>query len=176
MMRELIVAALLAAELAGTPAMAAVAAGSTPDKADSGKCEDNEAKKAKRSMFGNILGSIGGTVLGQVGGSAGQIASLAMPAASYLGSELLKLLDCKEQKQAAAATEQAMRGGVGTEISWKSESRANVSGKSKVTAQNQLADGSTCLTVSDVVIVDGEETTVPKRMCRSPGASGYARA
>ena len=32
------------------------------------------------------------------------------------------------------------------------------------------------MTVTDVVIVDGEETTVPKRMCRAKGASGYARA
>jgi hypothetical protein len=27
-----------------------------------------------------------------------------------------------------------------------------------------------------VVIVDGQETTVPKRMCRAKGASGYVRA
>jgi hypothetical protein len=26
-----------------------------------------------------------------------------------------------------------------------------------------------------VVIVNGEETTVPKRMCKAKGASGYAR-
>ena len=54
-------------------------------------------------------------------------------------------------------------------------SRANVTGRSKVTAQQQLADGGTCMTVTDVVIVDGEETTVPKKMCRARGASGYAR-
>ena len=50
--------------------------------------------------------------------------SLALPATSYLGDELLKMLDCKEQQQAAKATDQAIRGGVGTEVSWKSESRA----------------------------------------------------
>jgi hypothetical protein len=32
------------------------------------------------------------------------------------------------------------------------------------------------LTVRDVVIVNGEETTVPKTMCRAPGASGYTLA
>jgi hypothetical protein len=68
-----------------------------------------------------------------------------------------------------------MRGGVGTEVSWKSDSRPNVSGKSKVTAEEKLADGGQCLTVTDVVIVDGEETTVPKKMCRARGASGYAK-
>ena len=49
--------------------------------------------------------------------------SLALPAASYLGDELLKMLDCKEQQQAAKATDQAIRGGVGTEVNWKSDSR-----------------------------------------------------
>jgi hypothetical protein len=38
-----------------------------------------------------------------------------------------------------------------------------------------LADGSQCLTVSDVVIVDGEETNVPKKMCKAKGASGYVK-
>jgi hypothetical protein len=32
------------------------------------------------------------------------------------------------------------------------------------------------MTVTDVVIVGGEETTVPKTMCRRPGASGYVLA
>ena len=50
-------------------------------------------------------------------------------------------------------------------------SRANP----RLRARKQLADGSQCVTVNDVVIVDGEETTVPKKMCRKPGASGYAR-
>lgn len=126
-------------------------------------------------MFGSMLGSVGGSILGRVGAPV-EVMSLALPAASYLGDELLKMLDCKEQQQAAKATDQAIRGGVGTEVAWKSETRANVSGKSKVTGQEQLADGGHCLTVTDVVIVDGEETTVPKRMCRARGASGYAKA
>jgi len=100
---------------------------------------------------------------------------LALPATSYLGDELLKMLDCKEQQQAAKATDEAIRGGVGTEVAWKSESRSNVSGTSKVTGQQQLADGSQCMTVTDVVIVDGQETTVPKKMCRANGATGYAK-
>ena len=89
---------------------------------------------------------------------------------------MIKLLDCKEQKQAANATNEAIRGGVGTEVRWQSESRQNVSGASKVTAEQQLADGGQCMTVTDVVIIDGEETTVPKRMCRAKGASGYRKA
>src|SRR4029450_4493868 len=136
------------------------------------QCNDTAEKKARRSMFGSVLGSLGGSILGRAG-TTGQVISLAMPAASYLSDELLKMLDCKEQKQAAQATEQAMRGGVGAEVSWKSDSGPNGAGKSKVTGQDQLADGTQCLTVTDVVIVDGEETAVPKRMCRQKGGSGY---
>ena len=139
------------------------------------KCEDNSQKRARRSMFGGLLGSVGGSLLGSMGGTAGTVASLAMPAASYLGEELLRMLDCKEQVKAAQATDQALRGGVGTEVAWKSDSRPNVSGRSKVTGAEQLADGGQCMTVTDVVIVDGEETTVPKRMCKARGAKGFAR-
>jgi hypothetical protein len=138
------------------------------------QCADTAAKRAKRSMFGSILGSVAGSVLGSAG-AAGSVVSAALPVGTLLTDELLKLLDCKEQQQAAKATDQAMRGGVGTEVAWTSESRANVTGKSKVTGQEQLADGGTCMTVTDVVIVDGEETTVPKKMCRAKGASAFAR-
>ncbi len=83
------------------------------------QCQDTPQKQAKRSMFGSMLGSIGGSILGRAG-VGGEVYSLAMPAASYLGDELLKILDCKEQQQAAKATDQAIRGGVGTEVNWKS--------------------------------------------------------
>ena len=172
MLRALLLAGLLAvAPVAVLSSVPASAQATNPQQ-----CADTAAKKAKRSMFGSMFGSIAGSVLGSVGGTAGAVASAALPAASMLGEELLRMLDCKEQQQAAKATEDAMRGGVGTEISWKSESRANVSGRSKVTAEEKLADGGQCLTVTDIVIVDGEETTVPKRMCRARGASGYAKA
>ena len=169
MSRALIISGLLAV----APVAAFMAVPAAAQNAGQ-KCADTAQKKAKRSMFGGLISGIGGSVLGQMGVGGG-IVSLAMPAASYLGDELLRMLDCKEQQQAAQATEKAMRGGVGTQVAWTSESRPNVSGKSTVMAQEKLANGSQCLTVNDVVIVDGEETTVPKRMCRSPGASGYAK-
>ena len=152
MLRALVLAGLLAvspaALLSGSSASAQAQNPAPP------KCQDTAEKKAKRSMFGSMLGSIGG---------------------SLLGDELLKMLDCKEQQQAAKATDQAIRGGVGTEVSWTSETRPNVTGTSKVTGKEQLADGGDCLTVTDVVIVDGQETTVPKKMCRAKGASAYAK-
>ena len=170
MLRSLTICALLALAPAAPLSPAAAQQAAPPQQ-----CPDTAAKRAKRSLFGGMLSSVAGTVLGQVGGAAGTVATVALPAASLLGDELLRMLDCKEQQQAARATNDAIRGGVGTEVAWTSETRANVSGKSKVTAQEQLADGGTCLTVTDVVIVDGEETVVPKKMCRARGASGYAK-
>ncbi|MGI8705617.1 MAG: hypothetical protein ACR2JJ_07465 [Sphingomicrobium sp.] len=171
MARILIIATMLTAAPAFPvlPAQAAVAAQAQ------NQCADTPQKKARRSVFGSVLGSIGGAIAGQVGGTAGAVASVALPAASLLGDELLKMLDCKEQQQAAEATNEAIRGGVGSQATWQSETRPNVSGTSKVTAEQRLADGGHCLTVTDIVIVDGEETTVPKRMCRGRGASGYAK-
>ena len=170
-MRSLVAVAMLTAAPAVPilPSQAAVAAQAQ------GQCADTPQKKARRSLFGSMLGSIGGALVGQVGGTAGAVASAALPAASLLGDELMKMLDCKEQQQAAQATTEAIRGGVGSEVKWQSQTRPNVRGTSKVTADEKLADGGNCLTVTDVVIVDGEETIVPKRMCRASGASGYAK-
>ena len=162
---------IIAALLLGVPAAPAIPA--VQDTAqEQGKCTDTPQKKAKRSMFGNVLGGLAGGVLGRTGG----MASSLIPVGSIVADELLKLLDCKEQQQAANATNEAIRGGVGTEVKWHSESRQNVQGASKVTAEQELADGTHCMTVTDVVIIDGEETTVPKKMCRGKGDSGYRKA
>jgi hypothetical protein len=169
MVRALVLSGLLAAVPVAILSSAPAGTQNPPQQ-----CADTAEKKAKRSMFGGMLNSLGGGLLGRAG-VAGNVVSLALPIGSYLTDELLKKLDCKEQVQAAKATDQAVRGGVGTEVAWKSDSRANVTGKSTVTGEEKLADGGQCLTVTDVVIVDGEETTVPKRMCKARGASGYAR-
>ena len=178
-MQRAITLSLLLATAVSVPSMPlaaqpAAAASATPGNAK--QCAaDTPQKKAKRSMFGAMMGSVAGAFLGSAGGVAGTVATAALPATAMLGEELLKLLDCKEQQQAAKATDDAIRGGVGTEVKWTSESRANVTGRSKVTGEQKLADGGQCMTVTDVVIVDGEETTVPKKMCRARGASGYAK-
>ena len=170
MLRAFMIAALLTA-----PAVPVVPLSVAVAAQVGTQCEETPAKKARKSMFGGILGGIASNVLGRSGVPT-SVAGVSLPVSTLLSDAIVNLLDCKEQQQAAKATDEALRGGVGTESSWKSESRPNVSGKSKVTAEEKLADGGNCLTVTDVVIVDGEETTVPKRMCRAPGASGYARA
>ena len=170
MSRALVVSGLIAAAsimaLGGTMASAQQPAGQ--------KCAETQAAPKKKSMFGSMLGGLANTALGRFGGTAGSIAS-SYSAGSMLTDALLDMLDCKEQQQAAKATDDAIRGGVGTEVAWKSETRANVSGVSKVTGEEKLADGGNCMTVTDVIIVDGQETTVPKKMCRPRGAKGYAR-
>ena len=172
MVRPMLIAGLVA--FASIGAMAGSAAFAQTPQPVGTQCADTPQKKQKRSMFGSLLGSVANTALGQIGGNAGAVLS-NFQVGSMLSDAIVKLLDCKEQQQAAKATDDALRGGVGTEVAWKSETRPNVSGVSKVTGQEALADGSQCMTVNDVVIVDGEETTVPKKMCRRPGASGYAR-
>lgn len=171
MLRVMVIAGLVAvaplALLSSAPAGAQAQAPAT-------QCQETPQKKARKSMFGSILGGIADSALGRIGAPT-SVVGVSLPVGSMLSDAILSLLDCKEQQQAAKATDQAIRGGVGTEVAWKSESRAGVSGSSKVTASEQLADGGQCVTVTDVVIVDGEETTVPKRMCRAKGASGFAK-
>ena len=171
MLRALLIAGLLAVvPLAPSGSLSAHAQAPAPQQ----QCADTAEKKAKRSMFGGLVSGLGSGLLGRAG-VAGNVISLAMPVGSYLTDELLKMLDCKEQQQAAKATDDAIRGGVGTEVEWKSELSSQRVGQIEGHGPEQLADGGQCMTVTDVVIVDGEETTVPKKMCRAKGASGYAR-
>lgn len=88
----------------------------------------------------------------------------------------MQMLDCQEQRQVQSATDAAIRGGLGTEVQWTSATRPAVAGRSIAAAQDTLADGTHCITVRDVIIIDGEETISQKRMCRPAGASGYKKA
>lgn len=125
------------------------------------------------------LGAIGGGLLGRMGGGA--VGNL-LPMASMLGDALMNLLDCQEQEKAAQATEQVVeqageRGpaAVGTTQAWRSETRPGVTGSSTITAVEANAADGDCMTVTDIVIVDGEETRAPKRMCRRPPSNRFVR-
>ncbi len=131
-------------------------------------------KKKKSGMFGAIAGGIAGTALGGWGGAG--IGMLSLPVASLLTDAIIRKLDCKEQVKAANATDTAVRGGVGTTSTWESDTRPGVKGSSTVRDQRAFADGGSCMLITDVVIVDGEETTVDKRMCRKPGGGNYVLA
>ena len=138
----------------------------------------------KKSIGASILGSVAGSVANR---AAGRLASFVpIPeVANTLTNAIACKLDEKEQKQAAEATLAATRGdeagevAVGTTAEWTSSSRKDVKGKSTVLAVNEApAKGAPknakCITVSDVIIVNGEETTANKRMCKAPGQARYA--
>jgi hypothetical protein len=137
------------------------------------KCKPK--KKKSGGMFGAIAGGIANSALGVAGVPTG-IGMLSLPVGSLLTDAIIRKLDCKEQVQAATATDTAVRGGVGTTSAWESETRPGVKGSSTVRDQRAFADGGSCMLITDVVIVDGEETTVDKRMCRKPGGGNYVLA
>jgi surface antigen len=99
--------------------------------------------------------------------------------AGAVGAVLVGEIACKlsedEQKKAAEATfavvEQEQ---VGAVAKWQSPTRGGVSGSSTVTALKTEPNGRKCLTITDVAIIDGEETRVAKQMCRGAGDSKYA--
>jgi hypothetical protein len=138
-----------------------------------GQAQNNEngrncqQQSSGRSAARSVLGGLGRMALGRVGGVASVV---SYPMTEMLSDAIVNLLDCREQQKAAAATDEAIRGGPGTTVNWTSESRQGVAGSSTVTA----ASGD-CMTVTDVVIVDGEETRAPKQMCRRPPSNRYVR-
>lgn len=178
MVRAILLSGALLAGLAAAPALPAEANIFSQSR-DGRQCQEpTPARSARRSIFGGIANGALGRVIGsnRVTGTIGSW----VPAQSMLTDALLNLLDCGEQQQAAHATEDATAraetGGAGTVVAWRSDSRPGVSGTSTVTAVDSPgAEGRRCMTVTDVVIIDGEETRMPKRMCRTPPSARYAR-
>lgn len=177
----------------GAAALALVAA--LPAQAQFGFSLGGGSKSADKTTEGCPSGkkkSIGASILGSVAGSvanraAGRLASFVpIPeVASTLTNAIACKLDEKEQKQAAEATLAATRGdesgevAVGSTAEWTSATRKDVKGKSTVLAVNEgpgkgMPKDAKCITVTDVIIVNGEETTANKRMCRAPGQARYA--
>ncbi len=155
MYRFLLAAAPLLILAAPPPAAAA-----EPDTRMGKKCEK---PKKRGGMFGSIAGGLANAALGRAGIPT-SVGGVSIPVGSLLSDAIISKLNCKEQVQAATATNEATRGGVGTSAGWTSDTRPGVSGTSTVTAQNARSDGASCMTVTDVIIVNGEETTAPKTM------------
>ena len=156
------------------PALAQDAQANQPPAVANSRCDNRDQRRRR----GRGIGSVLGTAAGRFGGSAGTVASLAMnvlPVGELLGEAIASMLDRCEQQQAARATEEATRGGVGTTSTWTSETRPGVTGSSVVTAQAANTPQGECMTVTDIVIVDGEETRAPKQMCRRPPSTRYVR-
>ena len=147
---------------------------------DSDGCPKGKKKDVGRSILGGIVGQVAGNAVSR----SGVTSWVRVPdVEDQLTKGIACKLDPEEQKQAAEATLQATRGAddgsgpsVGQSASWRSNTREDVSGTSTVVGRSQAADeaGMDCITVTDVIIVKGEETTASKRMCRPPGSARYS--
>jgi hypothetical protein len=146
-----------------------------PSESDNGGCpKGKKGSGAGRAILGGVLDEA-------IGGAASKAGVYSYVPIAEVSGTLTNAIACKldpaEQVQAAAATEEVTRGGeVGETANWTSETRENVSGSSTVASKKQLADGSSCMNVTDIVIVEGEETRVSKKMCKAPGQSRYVLA
>lgn len=126
---------------------------------------------------GGILGGLLGGIVGEASGIGAVGGFIAGQFTGVLVAEIACQLQPEEQEQMAAATETVtQQEEVGATAEWVSPTRADVSGSSTVTAVNSQPNGATCMDVTDVVIVGGEETRVSKRMCRGPGEARYTLA
>lgn len=170
MFRALIIAAPLMLVSTALPLASPAIAAQGGDN----QCSTSSERRSRGRAIGGMLGNMAGMFGGRVGGAASTVTSM-LPVGELLGEAIASLLDQCEQQKAAAATEEAVRGGVGTTVEWESETRPGVRGQSVVTAQQQEAGGGDCMTVTDIVIVDGEETRAPKQMCRRPPSTRYVR-
>lgn len=178
-------AAALAVAVMAAPAQAQfgglLGSRSRSDDRTSDGCSEGKSRSTGSHIAGGILGSLAGSAAGRVGGVLNYVPVAALT--DQITAAIACQLDPEEQKQAADATLQATRSDgsddveVGSMASWTSASREDVSGTSTVIAKNDDAgDGLQCITVSDVIIVKGEETRADKRMCRRPPAARYAIA
>lgn len=177
----------------GGDAPTAVAAGqsanSTEARASSNNAAnapggDNRDSCNAAARRGGIGGAVLGGVVGAVGGrSLGRIARF-IPLAAVAGTLTAAIacrLNDREQVKASEATIEATRSEqVGTQVAWQSDTREDVRGTTTVVALQEgpsgQPQGSRCMLIDDVIIVNGEETVAQKRMCRVPPEVRYALA
>lgn len=145
-------------------------------------CETDEKGDAARGVIGGLLGGAARRTASRAGlGSFVPLAEFS----SELTREIACQLNEQEQEQAATATLEATRGAseddlpeIGQSASWTSSTRKDVRGTSTITAREEIGgegEGSVdCIMVTDVIIVEGEETRADKRMCRPPGSARYS--
>ena len=134
MFRAALIALPLLVTPVALPAPVAAASAAEMQSRTGENCEQQNQRNRRRGRgIGGVLGGVAGAFGGRIGGAAGVVTSV-LPVGALLGEAIAGLLDCREQRQAATATEEAVRGGVGTTASWESETRANVTGSSTVIA------------------------------------------
>lgn len=155
------------------PAVAEGRNGDDVRRADAGKAEPRKCKKARKR--GGVIGGLIGSVAGSAAGLDGVGTVLAGAFGAVLVGEIACQLDEKEQKAAAEATIAVTKQEeVGATAKWVSPTREGVSGSSTITALNTEPNGSKCLSITDIAIIEGEETRVSKRMCRKKAGEPYS--
>lgn len=143
-------------------------------------CEDQETGDVARGVLGGLLGGAARRTANRAGlGSFVPVSEFT----TQLTAEIACKLEPEEQEKAAKATEAATTAvneegeqvapEVGRSASWSSETRRGVSGTSTVTARETSSASDDCITVTDVVIIEGEEARAEKRMCRFAGSPRY---
>ena len=141
-------------------------------------CGEGKKGDAGRGIIGGLLGG----AINDLARDAGVTQFVPVPEfTDQLSTDIACKLNPEEQEQAANATLEATRGvedsgvpQVGSTASWTSTSRDNVSGTSTVTGREETGGELDCITVTDIIIVEGEETRANKRMCRPPGSARYS--
>ena len=142
------------------------------DNSNSDDCTTDPGKSIGKSILGNMIGDFTRRATRNMGVVGSYIPRAEV--ADTLTNSIACRLDQDEQLQAAEATRNVTRSeAVGSSAQWKSKTRADVSGSSTATAKTQTADGTSCMTITDVIIVDGEETRASKQMCKRRGETRY---
>ena len=87
-------------------------------------------------------------------------------------------LDACERERAAIArrraVELAQQGQANQNVTWTSETRPDITGSATASAIAVEARGRECLVVTNIIVVNGEETRAPRRMCRTPPSGRFA--
>jgi len=147
-----------------------------PESASAQACEQ---ERRRPSLFGEFVGALAGAAGSTI---ANQMSNWGVRPSYRFRSTLNRaltdgiacLLNPAEREQAAAATDQAIALGVGSQVTWQSETRPGVSGTTTVTASIVEASGGSCVDMTEVLVgAGGQDAVVRKRMCRRPGESGY---
>lgn len=136
-------------------------------KKGGGKCKKSRGR-------GRLLGAVFGGLAGKAAGLNTAQSLLASGLGALIVGEIACQLDDKEKEKAAEATQTVAKvEKVGATARWKSPTRSGVSGSSTITALNTQPSGRKCLTITDVAIIDGEETRISKQMCRANQGGRY---
>jgi hypothetical protein len=142
-------------------------------------CKEGRSRSTGSRVAGGILSGVASSYAGSVSPVFNWVPIAGLT--DQLTASIACKLDPEEQKQAAQATLEATRGtgekaevAVGSSQQWTSGTREDVSGTSTVVdREDHASGGAQCITVSDVIIVRGEETRADKHMCRRPPAVRY---